>query len=86
MATAADGEHHEGRKAMTKSETAAYVASHTPMCLSWHNVKYTVELSQGIGKPKKELEILHGLSGAVRPGDMLAIIGGSGAGKVSVQR
>lgn len=37
--------------------------------------QYTVQLSQGIGKPKKDLEVLHGCSGVVLPGEMLAIIG-----------
>ncbi len=50
------------------------------LTLAWQNVTYSVKQSKkkDNGEP---LAILHGLSGVVRPGQMLAIIGGSGAGK-----
>lgn len=46
--------------------------------LSWKNLTYTIN----IGKDN-EKEILHGLTGIVKPGSVVAVIGPSGAGKSS---
>lgn len=87
----------KARGDMTKSETLTFLgngcklscrfislfalATHTPICVMWENVGYSVETKDGFRKPKKKLQILEGCTGLVRPGEMLAIIGGSGAGK-----
>ena len=75
------GGHKKLRSEMTKSETIAMIATSTPICVSWEDVGYTVEVREKCGKSKKKLEIIKGVSGCVKPGEMLAIIGGSGAGK-----
>lgn len=71
-----------GRKDLTRSETLAVLASHTPISVAWQNLNFKV-ITKGCGKkrPGKTLHILKDLSGCVLPGKMLAIIGGSGAGK-----
>lgn len=54
--------------------------NHPLIQVSWENIKYKVITKNGC-KKGDELKILHGLTGAVKPGQMLAILGGSGAGK-----
>ena len=56
--------------------------------VTWKNLSYSVELKKSMRekdaentKTARSKTILHGLSGAVLPGQMLAIMGGSGAGK-----
>ena len=50
-----------------------------PMALEFSDVRYSVDLGGGASK-----EILHGVSGAVYPGQVLAILGPSGAGKTTL--
>eukprot|EP00729_Bicosta_minor_P011839 gene11839-2362_t len=45
----------------------------------FEDVKYTVTTRKGESK-----EILHGVSGSVKPGELCCIIGPSGAGKTSL--
>ncbi|KAF2837028.1 hypothetical protein M501DRAFT_1006948 [Patellaria atrata CBS 101060] len=54
-------------------ETAKLLADHKPAALYFENVSYNLN-----GK-----QILHGIQGAVRPGEIMAIMGASGAGKTT---
>ena len=57
------------------------------MSLSWQDVRVSTQLSSGGCCKKGEtstLEILKGVSGIVRPGQFMAIMGASGAGKTSL--
>ncbi len=65
-----------------------------PLDLEWENIKLSVPVKRaGFGKPKthpdgtplpREKTILSNMSGAVKSGQMLAIMGASGAGKTSL--
>jgi ATP-binding cassette subfamily G (WHITE) protein 2 (SNQ2) len=48
--------------------------------LSWSKLNYSVMVRSGLVK-KSELQLLHEVSGFVKPGMMLALMGSSGAGK-----
>ena len=54
------------------------IPSQPGIWLSWQNVCYDVK------EDKKDKRILHGVSGSVAPGDMIAIMGPSGCGKSSL--
>ena len=55
-----------------------------PITLTWENVNYSVEIKKGLFKKADSKQILHDLSGIVRPGQLLAIMGSTGAGKSSL--
>ncbi len=52
-------------------ETGAY--------LSWQDLSYSVSIRKGL--KSTDLQLLHDVSGYVKPGMMLALMGASGAGK-----
>ena len=52
--------------------------------LRWTDVKVSTEMSNGACKGKYTKTIIHGSSGVIRPGEILAVIGPSGAGKTTL--
>ncbi|KAJ3179549.1 ATP-binding cassette sub- G member 2 [Gaertneriomyces sp. JEL0708] len=64
----------------TTAEAAPYDDDH--VLLQWQDVRY--EIAMGRGKRRTTREILHGVSGIAKPGEIVAIMGGSGAGKTTL--
>ncbi|KAK9375453.1 uncharacterized protein V1513DRAFT_442998 [Lipomyces chichibuensis] len=58
----------------SEDESYKLMTSHTPATLLFDDVSYTV------GSKK----VLHGVQGVVRPGEIMAVMGASGAGKTSL--
>eukprot|EP00835_Amoeboradix_gromovi_P004966 NODE_426_length_8844_cov_0.449857.p1 type:complete len:437 gc:universal NODE_426_length_8844_cov_0.449857:1398-2708(+) len=52
--------------------------SYQGLTLTWHDIKYSVNIK------KDTKQILNGISGEVKPGQVVAIMGSSGAGKSSL--
>eukprot|EP01134_Creolimax_fragrantissima_P004609 CFRG4609T1 len=54
--------------------------------IEWEDLKFTVRTSDGLWGRRRvhEKQILHNVSGYVKPGSMLAIMGASGAGKTTL--
>jgi ABC-type multidrug transport system ATPase subunit/ABC-type multidrug transport system permease subunit len=55
--------------------------------MEWSDICYTVTVKQKVGKGKKEKvekALLSGVHGTAKPGEILAIMGGSGAGKTTL--
>jgi ABC-type glutathione transport system ATPase component len=70
-------EYPSDRGDMTRSETAAWDAAHTPISLCWENLSWQIATNNRCRKKnQKPLKILKNLNGCVKPGEMLAIIGG----------
>ena len=59
-----------------------------PMQITWKDIVITAKPPTGKCKPKNALkvdkEIIRGVSGTVMPGQFVAIIGASGAGKTTM--
>lgn len=52
--------------------------------LTWTNIRVATQLPKKKGKPVEEKVILNNVSGTIRSGEALAIIGSSGAGKTTL--
>ncbi|KAJ3023038.1 hypothetical protein HKX48_004520 [Thoreauomyces humboldtii] len=75
----AEGLRHRGKKNL---EDRSGKAHHEDMEIYWEDVKYAIQT--GSGKEKKERQILHGDRGRAKPGEIVALMGGSGAGKTTL--
>jgi len=53
------------------------------VCLTWHNLTYTVSTKDEEGNAVQK-EILHSVEGYANPGELLVIMGPSGAGKTTL--
>jgi ABC-type glutathione transport system ATPase component len=62
------------------SDTATRLLPEEGLALSWSDIKYSVP----VGKKQPEKQLLKGMDGIARPGEVLAIMGGSGAGKTTL--
>lgn len=70
----------EGIAIEVKSEKHPESAKGHGAFMSWENLQYAVDAKQG--KEKIKLTLLDGITGYVRPGMLMALMGPSGAGKV----
>jgi ABC-type multidrug transport system fused ATPase/permease subunit len=52
----------------------------TPVSVAWTDIKYSVPIKG----QKEEKVLLDGISGAVRPGQLIALMGATGAGKTTL--
>eukprot|EP01114_Cavostelium_apophysatum_P012545 TRINITY_DN2833_c0_g1_i4.p1 TRINITY_DN2833_c0_g1~~TRINITY_DN2833_c0_g1_i4.p1 ORF type:complete len:1333 (-),score=277.19 TRINITY_DN2833_c0_g1_i4:35-4033(-) len=76
---AADQSPSQGREKIGKLDSVP------PLTLTFSNVKYSVNITKFGGLKKVgEKQILKGMSGYARPGELLAILGTSGSGKSSL--
>ncbi|PIN21771.1 Transporter, ABC superfamily (Breast cancer resistance protein) [Handroanthus impetiginosus] len=72
-----------------ESDLAIFKKVNCPVTLKFENVVYTVKINEHGGLLKKnssseEKTILKGITGVVRPGEMLALLGPSGGGKTTL--
>ncbi|KAK4531075.1 hypothetical protein CCYA_CCYA06G1932 [Cyanidiococcus yangmingshanensis] len=78
------GSFYDGQRTESKDAEDALVQQHS-VSMNWHNLSLSVRIpGGGLLNRSKEASlkpILKGITGYVRPGQMLAIMGGSGAGK-----
>ncbi|KAJ3312522.1 hypothetical protein HDU76_002861 [Blyttiomyces sp. JEL0837] len=64
------------------SSVSNTISSGKGLTLSWSKVNYSIEI--GSRKKRTEKVLLSNMDGVVKPGEVVAIIGGSGAGKTTL--
>lgn len=69
-------------KGMTQAAAAAGEIPFEPITLVWQHLQYFVPNPAADGKKETpaELELLKGITGWAKPGELTALMGGSGAG------
>lgn len=89
LAAAADGKPDAVDEADGKGPSAALDIPFTPMALAFRNINYYVNKPSWSKAPESEkhpgmIQLLHGLSGVIRPGQLTCLMGASGAGKTTL--
>ncbi|KAJ8518665.1 hypothetical protein ONZ45_g4292 [Pleurotus djamor] len=72
-----------GKIRLPEDEAAKLMSEHVPASLYFSNISYWLPSPSGLAtpNPNEGFKILDGISGAVHPGQVMAIMGASGAGK-----
>ncbi|KAJ8518673.1 hypothetical protein ONZ45_g4288 [Pleurotus djamor] len=72
-----------GKIRLPEDEAAKLMSEHVPASLYFSNISYWLPSPSGLATPSSNegFKILDGISGAVHPGQVMAIMGASGAGK-----
>ncbi|XP_011311325.1 protein scarlet [Fopius arisanus] len=79
-------------KSQRRSFTETALCSPRSLTLTWRNISYTVKRRRNggyimdlvRGRRMEDIQLLHGVSGVVKSGTLMAILGPSGAGKTSL--
>ncbi|KAI3895423.1 hypothetical protein MKW92_021180 [Papaver armeniacum] len=60
------------------------ISANCPVTLKFEDIGYTIKIKEAGGKQVTEKTVLNGITGAVHPGEVLAILGPSGCGKTTL--